>query len=58
MTDYYDPRKEQLEKLIKNIDNGFKHLLSNPNLDSKIRPDVKKMYEMYRNLIRMVRMDG
>jgi len=54
MTNYYNPRKEQRDNLIKNIDNGFKYLLTNPHLDSKIRPDVKKIYEMFRNLVKMV----
>ena len=48
---------EQRDRLIKNIDDGFKYLLTNPNLDSKFRPDVKKMYGMYRKLRLMIEVD-
>ena len=51
MTTYYDPQKEQQKKLIQKIDEGFKYLLMNPNLDSKFRPEVKKVYEMYQKLV-------
>ena len=50
-------RKEQREKLIKKLDEGFKYLLMNPNLDSKFRPDVKKIYTMYQKLIRMIEVE-
>ena len=49
--------KEQREKLIKNIDDGFKYLLSNPLLDANFRPDVKKMYGMYKKLRLMIEAD-
>ena len=51
-------RKEQHDRLIKNIDDGFKYLLYNTNLDSKFRPDVKKMYGMYRKLRSMIEIDS
>ena len=54
MTEYYNPQKEQREKLMQNIDRGFKYLLMNPNMDEKFRPDVKKVYGLYQKLIRMI----
>ena len=50
-------RKEQRDRLIKNIDDGFKYLLSNPHLDANFRPDVKKMYGMYRKLRLMIEIE-
>jgi hypothetical protein len=35
-------RNEERQELIKQIEHGFKYLLPNPELNSKIRPDVKK----------------
>ena len=49
--------KEQRDRLIKNIDDGFKYLLTNPNLDANFRPDVKKIYGMYRKLRLMIEID-
>jgi len=57
MKDYYDPQKEQREKLIKNIDDGFKYLLMNPNLKVEIRPDIKKIYAMHQRRLRMIEID-
>ena len=54
MTEYYNPQKEQREKLINNIDEGFKYLLMNSHMDEKFRPDVKKIYTMHQKLIRMI----
>jgi len=57
MTDYYNPQKEQREKLIQNIDRGFRYFLMNPNLNVEIRPDIKKIYAMQQKLIRMIEIE-
>ena len=57
MTEYYNPKKEQRERLIKTINEGFNYLLMNPNMDEKFRPDVKKIYTMYQKLVRMIEVE-
>jgi hypothetical protein len=57
--DYYSKqRHEEQQELIKQIEHGSKYLLSNPEMDSRVRPDVKKVYELFRKLQRHVRVEN
>ena len=57
--DYYaKQRNKERQELIKQIEHGFKSLLSNPEMDSRVRPDVKKVYELFRKLQRHIQVEN
>jgi plasmid stabilization system protein ParE len=57
--DYYSrQRSEQRQELIRQIEHGFKSLLSNPEMDSRVRPDVKKVYKLFRKVQRHIQVDN